>query len=101
MVVTDCAPFNLLSGSGTLAPLLINPLYFTAITIEFLGEAKNQWLGAHTERMPNGENKTHNVNFMGSEEYYKFKYNLLGGGGGKDLSVTSSKPLLNWLKANK
>uniref|UniRef100_A0A8D8VAD8 Arrestin domain-containing protein 3 n=1 Tax=Cacopsylla melanoneura TaxID=428564 RepID=A0A8D8VAD8_9HEMI len=81
MVVTDCAPFNLLSGSGTLAPLLINPLYFTAITIEFLGEAKNQWLGAHTERMPNGENKTHNVNFMGSEEYYKFKYNLLGGGG--------------------
>ncbi|KAI5725668.1 hypothetical protein M8J77_018570 [Diaphorina citri] len=51
-----------------------------ALVIEFLGEARNKWTGTITERTPEGEHKSRQVTFMGREEYYRFKYNLFGGG---------------------
>ncbi|KAI5698365.1 hypothetical protein M8J76_014715 [Diaphorina citri] len=73
------------------------PKKVRALVIEFLGEAKNEWTDtivnnpttdpivnrtadAIFNRTPGAEDEIWQVTFVGREEYFRFKYNLFGGG---------------------
>uniref|UniRef100_A0A8D9BAL5 Arrestin domain-containing protein 3 n=1 Tax=Cacopsylla melanoneura TaxID=428564 RepID=A0A8D9BAL5_9HEMI len=55
------------------------PKKVRAVTIQFKGESKVEFSGQETVRKDNGDTANENVQFKSTEEYYDFKYNLLGG----------------------
>uniref|UniRef100_A0A8D8VAG8 Arrestin-like N-terminal domain-containing protein n=1 Tax=Cacopsylla melanoneura TaxID=428564 RepID=A0A8D8VAG8_9HEMI len=58
------------------------PKKVRAVTIQFKGESKVEFSGQETVRKDNGDTANENVQFKSTEEYYDFKYNLLGGSQG-------------------
>lgn len=55
------------------------PKKVRALVIKFKGEAKVEFSGQETVRKDNGDTANENVQLKTTEEYYDFKYNLLGG----------------------
>ncbi|XP_075210392.1 arrestin domain-containing protein 3-like [Lycorma delicatula] len=51
-----------------------------SLSIKFEGKAEVQWTVQEDVRQNDGQNRSENTTYTGSEEYYSFKYNLVGGG---------------------
>lgn len=68
---------QLVSGRAILN--LDKPKKVRAIIVQFHGEAKVSWTDQESVRKNTGDTVTENVQVFGTEEYYNFKYNLLGG----------------------
>lgn len=56
---------------------------FVGISICFKGECNTSWMIEETHTDNEGKQERENIEITGHEEYFKIKYYLVGGQGGK------------------